>query len=98
MSDFAAHLEKVLACGSRLRGQLDDLITDLLSAEQTAREIGGADLGVPGELSATDHDDLLSDLQQALRGLRGAERTVDRHMGEVKAEQARIEAGETRSW
>lgn len=91
MSDHDTHLETIRGRADKLGEQLDDLIPATMSAEQTACEIGAADLGLPGELSATDHADLMCDLRRALCALRSAERVIELHRYEIKAQQAKTD-------
>lgn len=94
MSDHDTHLKAIRVRADQLGEQLDDLIPAVMDAERVAREIGAADLGVPGELSATDHADLMRDLRRALCALRSAERITELHRYEIKAQQAKTSRDE----
>lgn len=94
MSDLAAHLETMRTRARGLDDQLDIVIAGVLEAEGAAREIGGADIGVPCELSVTDHGDLMYCLREALRALRGAERITLEHAGDIGLCQAKVQRGE----
>lgn len=90
MSDRIAYYQTLRSRASRLRVELDEGIQALMNAEVCIKDIGKADLGELGELSATDHRDLKKCVKWALFYTRLAEKATNDHVNEVDRQLAQL--------
>ncbi|TNC23718.1 hypothetical protein [Amycolatopsis alkalitolerans] len=88
MSDRAVYYTTLRSRASRLRVALDESIHFLMNADTCVQDIGQADLGELGELSATDHHDLTTCVSHALFFARLAEKATSDHVNELDRELA----------
>jgi hypothetical protein len=86
MSDRAEYYVKLRTRASNLRTELDDGIQAFMTVDRRVQEIGKADFDEPGELSATDYDDLKTCVRMALFYARMAEKANNDHMSELDPE------------